>query len=63
LKSFGYRPEFSVHQLSLRPTGSSNATFIRYVEALAAGGYTGKDRVRMFEALALFLFGTVAALR
>jgi len=63
LKTFGYRPEFSVHQLSFRPTGSGDATFIRYLEALAAGGYTGKDRVRMFDALALFLFGTVAALR
>ena len=63
LKTFGYRPEFSVHQLSLRPTGSGNATFIRYLEALAAGGYTGKNRVRMFEVLSVFLFGTVAALR
>jgi len=63
LKTFGYRPEFSAHQLSFRPTGSGDATFIRYLEALAAGGYTGKDRVRMFEALSVFLFGTVAALR
>ena len=63
LKTFGYRPEFSPHQLSFRPTGSGNATFIRYLDALAAGGYTGKDRVRVLEALSVFLFGTVAALR
>ena len=63
LKTFGYQPQFFLQQLSFKPTPSGAATFTGYLDALAASGYTGKNRTLLVEMLSVFLFGNVGALR
>jgi hypothetical protein len=62
LKTFGYRPQFFLQQLTFKPTQSGDATFTRYLDALATSGYTGKNRTQIVEAISVFLFGNVGAL-
>jgi len=61
LKTFGYRPQFFMEQLSFGPTRSDGATFKTYLDALVAAGITGRNRTLVLETLSLFLFGDADA--
>ena len=61
LKTFGYRAQFFLEQLSFRPTPSDGATFKTYLDALVAAGITSRNRTVVLETLSLFLFGNAAA--
>jgi hypothetical protein len=63
LKTFGYRPQFFLQQLSFKPSQSGDGTFTTYLDALAASGYTRANRKQVIDAISLFLFGNVYALR
>ena len=61
LKTFGYRPQFFLEQLSFSATQSDGATFKTYLDALVAAGITSGNRPVVLETLSLFLFGNAQA--
>ena len=62
LKTFGYRPQFFLEQLSFSAGQSDSGTFKTYLDALAAAGITSRNRTLVLETLSLFLFGNAEAL-
>ena len=61
LKTFGYRPQFFLEQLSFSATQSDGATFKTYLDALVAAGITSRNRTVVLETLSQFLFGNAQA--
>ena len=65
LATFGYRPEFTMHQLGFYPTPGTPAdpTFKAYVEALNSKEFHHKtNRQQIVEAVSEFLFGDAGAI-
>ena len=61
LKTFGYRPQFFLQQLSFSASQSDGATFKTYLDALVAAGITSRNRTVVLETLSQFLFGNAQA--
>jgi hypothetical protein len=61
LKTFGYRAQFSLEQLSFSARQADGATFKTYLDALVAAGITSRNRTVVLETLSLFLFGNAQA--
>ena len=63
LKTFGYKPVFTLHELGFIHSGGGQApTFQNYLSALNQAGFQNSDRANIMRLLSEFLFGDATSL-